>query len=248
MSLRIVKIAASMAAMAAPAAALDVTEMTAAERAAFRAEVRDYILENPEIIAEAIEALEARQQMEQVARDRLLVSQNLDAIFEDGYSWVGGNPDGDITLVEFVDYRCGYCRRAHEDVAELVRSDGNIRFVVKEFPILGEDSVQSTRFAVAVKQIAGDDAYFEAHNALIAMRSSASEPALRRLAESLGLDAAPILAHMDSDEVTDELRRTRALASLLEVNGTPTFVVQSELLRGYMPLDGMRQMVADQRG
>lgn len=121
----------------------DLTSMTDAERAAFGAEVRAYLLENPEVIMEAVAALEQRQAADAANTDRTLVETYSNAIFNDGHSWVGGNPDGDITLVEFLDYRCGYCRKASSEVEQLLETDGNIKFIVKEFPILGEESVIS---------------------------------------------------------------------------------------------------------
>ncbi len=231
-----------------PATAFDLSQMTDAERATFRAEVRAYLMENPEIIIEAVNQLEARQQAEQEAADSALVLSHLDALQNDGYSWVGGNPDGDITIVEFIDYRCGYCRRAHPEVAELIESDGNIRIVVKELPILGEASMTSSRFAVSVKQLAGDDAYKAAHDALITLNSDPATPVLRRLAEGLGLDGDAVLAHMSSADVTSEIARTRALAQALQINGTPSFVFGQEMIRGYVPLDAMREIVAAERG
>lgn len=241
-------LAAAFAALALPGQALDIGEMTAEERAIFRAEVRAYLLENPEVIMEAVAVLEQRQVADKAAQDMTLVRVNAEDIFNDGYSWVGGNPDGDITLVEFIDYRCGYCRRAHDEVKELVESDGNIRVIMKEFPILGESSTLSSRFAIAVKQIAGANAYEAANDALIRLRSDANAVTLRKLAGSLGLDADAILAHMDSDEVSLEIQKTRELAQRLQITGTPTFVMQDDMLRGYVPLDQMREIVAAIRG
>ncbi len=239
--------ATAFALLGAPAQALDLSAMTPAEREAFGAQVREYLLENPEVILEAVNQLEQRQAANEAARDEALVAQNLAELENDGYSFVGGNPEGDITLVEFMDYRCGYCRRAAPEVAELLAKDGNIRWVVKEFPILGEASVLSSRFAVATKQLAGDDAYKAVHEALMGMSGEPGEVALRRLADGLGLDADAILARMDSDEVTKELRQTRDLAQRLSITGTPTFVLGGELLRGYLPKDQMEIIVSDVR-
>lgn len=241
-------LAAAFAALALPVQAFDLNAMTDEERSKFREEVRAYLLDNPEVIIEAINILEARSAASQEAQDASLVQINAADIFDDGYSWVGGNPEGDITLVEFIDYRCGYCRKAHDDVNELVKSDGNIRIIMKEFPILGEASMQSSRFAIAVKQKYGPDSYKAANDALIKLRSDVNEVTLRRLATSLGLDPATILDHMESEDVTSEIMSTRALAQRLQISGTPTFVMQDEMLRGYMPLENMRALVADKRG
>jgi protein-disulfide isomerase len=238
---------ALVAALAAPAQAGDVTEMTDGERAAFRAEVRAYLLENPEVLAEAIEVLNQREAAAAAESDAALVQAHAEALFNDPASWVGGNPEGDITVVEFTDYRCGYCRKAHAEIAELVESDGQIRFIVKEFPILGEASLISARFAIAVLRLGGDAAYAQAHDALIALRGEPTPDALARLAADLGLDADTVLAEMDSPEVTAVITANHDLGTRLGINGTPTFVVNGAMLRGYVPLDGMRQIVAEER-
>ena len=240
--------AAAISLAALPALALDLETMSDSERETFRAEVRSYLLDHPEVIMEAVELLQQRDAAAEAAHDLALVKAFSDEIFDDGYSWVGGNPDGDITLVEFVDYRCGYCRKAHEEVKALVKGDGNIRLIYKELPILGEGSVQSSRFAIAVKQIAGNEAYGEAHEALINLKADPTPTVLSRLAEALGLDAAAILEQMPSASVTQEISRTRALARELSISGTPTFVMQDQLLRGYLPLEAMQSLVAEKRG
>ncbi|MEL6565137.1 MAG: DsbA family protein [Pseudomonadota bacterium] len=234
--------------LALPAAALDLTQMTDEERAIFREEVRAYLMDNPEVIMEAVAVLEAREAAAQAQADLSLVSDNAADIFDDGFSWVGGNPDGDITLVEFLDYRCGFCKRAHGEVAKLLENDGNIRLIVKEFPILGEQSLLASRFAVATKQIAGDEAYKGVNDALMAMNGDVTMRTLRRMASTFGLDADAIEAHMDNDAVTDEIRRTRALAQRLQITGTPTFVLEDELLRGFLPYDEMQALIDEKRG
>jgi len=244
-------VATALALLTAPAQALDLSNMSKAERAVFGAEVRAYLLENPEVIIEAVNLLEQRQAQTEAAQDESLVAANLDELQNDGYSWVGGNPDGDITLVEFMDYRCGYCRRAAPEVAQLLAEDGNIRLVIKEFPILGEASMTASRFAVATRLVAGDKAYKQVHDALIEFGGEPNDVSLRRLSEGLGLDSDAIMAQMDSPEITQELTQTRALAQRMKISGTPTFVLQSELLRGYLPADQMSVIIAeirDQRG
>lgn len=234
--------------LATATVAQDLKEMSDAERALFRAEVRAYLLENPEIIMQAVEVLQSREAQEQAQADVDLVAAHADAIFADGYSWIGGNPDGDIVLVEFLDYRCGYCKRAHGEVAQLLESDGNIKLIVKELPILGDASVLASRFAVAVKQVAGGDAYKSVADALMAFQGDITLPALRRLGETFALDVDAVEARMNTPEVTAEIEQTRALAGLLQISGTPTFVMHDELLRGYLPLDQMQALVTEKRG
>ena len=222
-------------------------DMTDVERDAFRAEVRSYLLENPEVLLEAMDVLQSRQDKMAADNDKQVLRDNAALIFNDPNSWVGGNPEGDITIVEFTDYRCGYCRRAYDEVNELIKSDGNIRFVVKEYPILGEQSILSSQFAIAVRQLYGDDAYHKAHDALITLRADATPEAMKALAKELGHDGDAVLAKMDSQEVKDVIAANHALGELLQINGTPTFIVDQTMVRGYVPLDGMRQIVTQMR-
>lgn len=234
-------------ATALPGLADGLTDMTAAERAAFGAEVRAYLLENPEVLIEVMNELESREQAAAAERDKQVLAEKGDAIFNDPASWVGGNPEGDITVVEFLDYRCGYCRKAWQEVDDLVAQDGNIRFVIKEFPILGEQSVLSSRFAIAVLQLHGAEAYKAAHDGLLSLRADTTPEALAGLAQEMGLDPAPIMERMQSAEVTKVIEENHRLAQSMEVTGTPTFVIGGTMVRGYVPLEGMQQIVEDQR-
>lgn len=233
--------------LTAPAQAMDLTELTDAERAQFRAEVRAYLMENPQVIMEAVNQLQQREAEAQAQADFTLVSDNAAAIFDDGYSYVGGNPDGDLTIVEFMDYRCGYCKKAFSEVEKLVNGDGNIRFIVKELPILGEQSMVASRFAIATKIVAGDEAYKSVHDALMSFNGDITQTSLSRLASSFDLDTDAIQKEMDSAEVTAAIANTRELAQAMQISGTPTFVMQDELLRGYLPYDQMKAIVAEKR-
>lgn len=235
------------AATSLPASALDLTAMSEAERAALREEIKAYLLDNPEIIMEAVAVLEERQASQQVELDAGLVKANAKALFEDANSYVGGNPEGDLVMVEFLDYRCGYCRKAHEEVAQLLQSDGDIRFIVKELPILGEASVISSRFAIATRKVEGDEAYKQVSDALMNLKSAPEASVLTALADSLGLDGDAIFAEMDSDEITSIIAENRALAQRLNISGTPSFVMGDMVLRGYMPLAQMQGIASDIR-
>jgi len=232
---------------AAPVSATNLNAMTDPERAAFRAEVRAYLLENPEVLMEAISILDQRQASQKAADDVALVTTNAADLFHDGFSWVGGNPNGDVTLVEFRDYRCAYCRKAHDEVAELVKSDGNIRFIIKEFPILGEQSTASSRFAIATQQLAGQDAYEKVAERLIKFRGKVTNTTLGKLADKYGLDGKAIIARMNSPKVDAVINANHALGQRLQISGTPTFVLGDQMLRGYVPLAGMRTLVSQVR-
>lgn len=236
-------------ALATPAAAFDPSAMSEDEQAAFGEAVRAYLLEHPEVLMEAIGVLEDRQAAAQAEGDVALILANSADIFEDPASFVGGNPEGDVTVVEFIDYRCGYCRKAHKDVAELISTDGNIRYVVKEFPILGQDSIVAARFAIATLHVAGPEAYARVNAGFYeSFRGEVSPQTLASFAKGLGLDAEAIFKHMDTPEVTKIIEDNHRLAERLQISGTPTFVMGDQMLRGYVPLGTMRELVAQVRG
>ncbi|SFR37117.1 Protein-disulfide isomerase [Yoonia tamlensis] len=234
-------------ALSAPAIAQDAEPMTDAQRTAFRAEVRAYLLENPEVLQEAISVLQMREQQAQVTNDQQLAVAYADDLFNDRHSYVGGNPAGDITIVEFMDYRCGYCKRAYPEIETLLGADANIRFIVKEYPILGEQSVLASRFAVATLMVAGDEAYKSVHDTLMEFNGDITEVSMTRLAEILELDAQAIIAQMDSDAVTAVIAANRQLGQQMQITGTPTFVIEDQMLRGYVPVDAMAAIVAELR-
>ncbi len=231
----------------APAMATDLMDMTDSERDVFRAEVRAYLMENPEVLLEAINELEQRQAADEAANDATLLQTNAEEIFNDGVSYVGGNPDGDVTIVEFSDYRCPYCKRAHPEVARLLEKDGNIKFIYKEFPILGPDSLTAAQFAVAVLMLDGPEKYHEVSNALMEMRGEPSEAALTHIADGFELDSAALLDKMKSTEVMQVIKANRALGQRLKISGTPTFIIGDQLIRGYVPQDNMQAIVAKAR-
>jgi protein-disulfide isomerase len=240
---------ALLLATSAPAMAFDPAAMTPAERDAFRAEIRSYLIENPEVLVEVMQALDARQAKAQAAADQDLIKANRPDLFEDAASYSGGNPEGDLTVVEFIDYRCGYCRKAHSEVKQLIEGDGKLRYVVKELPILSPESEVAARFAVATLQVAGPEAYARLNAGLFEdFRGDITRDTLAAYARDLGIDPAPVVARMDAPEVTRVLADNHALAQRLQIQGTPTFVLGDQMLRGYVPFAHMQQIVANERG
>lgn len=231
--------------VATPAFAQEV--MTDAERTAFRDEVRAYLMENPEVIMEAVGILQQREEEAKAGNDVTLARTYAGQLHDDPNSWVGGNIDGDITVVEFMDYKCGYCKKAYPEVANLLTTDGNIRYIVKEFPILGDQSMLAAQFAIATKLVAGDEAYETVHNTLMEFRGDITDDMLTKLGDSLDLDTAAITVEMAGAEVAKIINDNRLLGQAMQISGTPTFVVQDQMLRGYVPFDQMVQIVAQIR-
>ena len=233
------------AAMAGPSGLLAEEAMTDAERTTLHEEIRAYLLENPEIIMEMIAILDAQKEADAAATDLDLVAQNSQSIFDDGFSHVAGNPDGAFTVVEFVDYQCGYCRRAHPEVQELIETDGDIRLIVKEMPILGPGSELAARAAISTLISEGGEAYEKLNHAFMGMQGQIDDASLDATLVEVGLDPSEIRAGMQDDEVTRRLAETQRLARDLQISGTPTFVIGNRMVRGYMPLDGMEQLVTE---
>ncbi|MEM8752640.1 MAG: DsbA family protein [Pseudomonadota bacterium] len=236
----------ALAAALAVAAPVFAQPFDADEKAAIDAQIRAYILENPEILMEAMRVLEDRQQARAAENDRELISSLGDELIDDGYSHVAGNPEGDVTVVEFADYRCPYCKRAHEAVKALLSADENVRLVIKEFPILGPDSTYAARAAMAA-QLQGPELYEAFNDAMMSHQGDLDERTVMQIAETSGLDVEAIRRDMDRPEIADNIRRTYSLARRLEINGTPGFVIGDRIVRGFVEYDQLREMVESAR-
>lgn len=221
-------------------------EMNADERKTFRAEVRAYLLENPEVIMEAVEILREREAELENANDLTLVREYYGPLTNDGYSFVAGNPNGAITVVEFADYRCGYCKRAHPQVLALLEQNDDVRLVIKEYPILGAESVLAARAAMSIL-INQRKSYLEFSDLLMLHNGPVNAVTLARIAESAGADAALMENHIDDDMVTAAIANNRELGRRMNITGTPTFVIGPEMVRGYVPLAEMQRIVDSAR-
>lgn len=245
---RILKSFAVLALLASPVHAFDINNMSEDEADAFGAAVRSYLLENPEVFIEVIQVLEQQRIAGEDQLDRDLVLSFADELFDDGFSHIAGNPEGSIDIVEFVDYRCGYCRKAHPEVKEILAENSEVRLVYKEYPILGEQSVIASRFAIATRILFGGNSYEAMQDALMSFSGNLNETNLRRLATALELDAEAILAEMTSDTVSDEINANRTLGNHMSITGTPTFVLETEMLRGYVPKDQFVLLIDEVKG
>lgn len=227
-----------------PVSAQAVSPTSDADKAAIEKIVRDYILQNPEIITEAVQILQSRKKQAETAADRQLLAANRAALLDNSASPVGGNPKGDVTVVEFFDYRCGVCKRIHPIIDQLVKSDPQIRRVYKEWPILGPNSVLASRAAIASRK---QGKYLSFHKVMMEANSAFGESAIMAMAESVGIDTARLRRDMRSAETDTVLRDNYALADRLKLNGTPSFVIGDTLLRGGRDLESLKAIVAEAR-
>jgi len=209
--------------------------------------VRQYILDHPEIIIESVQGLQAREEQENEQRARGNLATFKNQLLHDPLSPVGGNPDGDVTIVEFFDYRCGFCKKVFPAITEILETDSKIRIVYKEFPILGPDSVTASRAALAAWRI--DARKYEAiHVALMQARGQLPESKVMKIAAKAGYDAVELKSAMALPEIDAMLEENHRLAQALNINGTPAFVIGGELVPGAIDLAAMRQLIAQARG
>ncbi len=210
------------------------------EKRAFEKVIRDYILANPEIVLDALKILDARKRASEADQARQQLAARRDDILNDPGSPVGWNPDGDVTIVEFFDYRCPYCRAVAPRLAQLKRQDRGIRYVYKEWPILGPVSKVAARAALAAWR---QGRYEEYHEALMTYPGQLSEKGVFDTAERLGLDVERLRKDMEAPEIAASLARTRDLAETLGITGTPAFVIGDQLVPGAVSLDQLKAFV-----
>ncbi len=206
--------------------------------------VREYILKNPEIIIEAARILRMRKETAARNQTRRTVLARRDELFNDPASPVGGNPQGDVTVVEFFDYQCPYCKRVLPSIQALLAEDGNLRYVFKEFPILGKASVFAARAALAAQR---QGKYLEFHMAVMPAKGKLTEAKVMRLAKTAGLDVDRLRRDMADGTIDDSIRRNLELASALNVNGTPAFVIGDTVVPGAVDIDTLRSLLARER-
>jgi protein-disulfide isomerase len=210
--------------------------------------VREYILRNPEVIRDAIAELESRTQEAQAQAQAAALRDDKDKIFNSPQDVVAGNPQGDVTLVEFFDFNCGYCKRALADVRELVKRDPKLRVVLKDFPVLGPGSVEAARVALAAKrQLAGPAKQFEFHAKLMELRGPVNGERALGIARDMGLDLARIQKEIQSEDIGAALQENASLGDKLGLTGTPAFVVGEEIIPGAVGLEPLRQAVDNTR-
>jgi protein-disulfide isomerase len=205
--------------------------------------IRDYLLENPEILREVIQALEAKEQQAGVAALTDAIRERGEDLYRGEHDLVAGNPDGSVTMVEFFDYNCGYCKRAMGDVLALIESDDDLRVVFKEWPILGEGSRFAARAALASRQ---QGKYWDFHLALMETRR-VDETTTLEVAERIGLDVEQLKADMEAPEVAAVIEGNMQLASALGIQGTPAFVVDDQMIPGAVGHEALAQVIGQVR-
>ncbi len=224
-----------------PASAFDPSD-----KAQLQKFVHDYIVGHPEVLLEAQDALQAKQQAAQRNHDRKIIAANKKEIFHAPGDLVLGNPKGDVTVVELYDYNCPYCKHAVQDMKALIDGDNGIRFVLKEFPILGQDSIAASRVSIAFQMIAPDK-FRQFHNELMGSQARASGDLAFRIAEKLGVGKQELKQKLEDPAVDAKIKQAYTIANKLDLTGTPAYIIGDEAMAGAVGAAAIEQKVANVR-
>ena len=205
--------------------------------------IKEYLLENPEVLIESLENFRTQQERDQQANAKKSIEKHIEYLTSADAPSVGP-ADADVVVVEFFDYNCGYCRRAVPDIQKLIKEDTNVRFVFREMPILSPNSRDVARWSIAAHK---QDKYFEFHAALMEKRGNRSPAVMKEMAEELGLDADKLEKDANSAAVKKMLEKDVEVARAIGIRGTPAFIIGGDLYPGYLGEDGLRQTIENAR-
>jgi protein-disulfide isomerase len=230
--------------LATPSTVTADENLSAEQEAAVEQLIEKYIQEHPEVILEAVRAHSERQKAEAEAAAEANLTALREQIVNDPMAPVAGNPDGDVTMVEFFDYRCSYCKKSLDMVMTMINEDPNLRVVFKEFPILSPQSRRAAQAALAADK---QGKYLDFHYAVMSARGSFDDAQLMDIAAEVGLDVDQLKTDMESPEIEAYLNQVQDLARSLDIRGTPTFIVENSIVRGAVDADTLRKTIAEKR-
>lgn len=233
--------ALALSALLAPVGGAVADEFTPAQKQEMGAFIKDYLVNNPDVLRAAIEALDKHDKQVAEAEREKVVSDQGAALFTSKYQANVGNPKGTATLVEFFDYNCHYCKGALPDMARLMKEDPNLKLVLKDFPVLGPGSVEAARVASAARNQLPGDRFWAFHNKLLATHGPVGKAEALAVARELGLDMDRLAKDMESPEVNAGLQEVMSMADALQINGTPSFVVGQEVVVGAVGYDQLKE-------
>jgi len=206
--------------------------------------IKDYIMNNPQVIMDSVQIYQLKEQerLQKSAVEKL--AEYKDKLTKSPELPFAGNPEGDVTIVEFFDFNCGYCKKAFEDVTKILEEDKNVRIVFIDMPILHETSQQMAKMAMAAHK---QGKYFDAHKALMSFRGTQNEENFLNALKDAGLDIEKIKTDMAGADIEMAIQKHLKIANELNIRGTPGFIVGDQLEPGYIGLDGLKKAIADTR-
>jgi len=223
-----------------PASPARAAEFTAEQRQAIEGIIRDYLQKNPEALLDALQAAEDKVKGEAHDKASAALTARRHEVLDDPDTPVAGNPQGNASLVEFFDYRCPYCKQVEPSLEALLTSDRQLRFVYKEYPVLGPESVTAAKAALAARK---QDKYDAMHHGLMALKGQIDDAAVFKVAGSVGLDVERLKRDMAAPDIDRMLKANSNLATALDIRGTPGFVIGSEIVPGAISLEALKQLI-----
>lgn len=218
-------------------------EFTDAQKSALGPIIRDYLIQNPEVLRDAMAALEQKQKSEEEANRGQVVDRNSRQLFSSPYQGTVGNPEGKVTLVEFFDYNCGYCKHALDDMARLLKTEPELKIVLKDFPVLGPGSIEAAQVAGAVRNQFKGDKFWQYHVKLLSTRGPVGKAQALAVAKDLGADMDQVARDIDKPDIKAGIQESMALADGLSLTGTPSFVIGRDVVIGAVGFDQLRGRV-----
>jgi len=234
-------VCAALLAAAAPQA-VRAQDFSPAQRGSIETIVRNYLIAHPEVLQEAMAELEKRQTAAELEKHKAAVKEHAQALYSSPRQVTLGNPNGNVTFVEFFDYNCGYCKRAMADMLDLMKNDPKLKVVLKEFPVLSEGSVEAAKVAIAVR-MQDPTKYLEFHQKLLGGRGQADKARAMAVAKEIGLDTARIEKDLASPEIKATINENMKLAEDMDMNGTPSYVIGKQIVIGAVGLDGLKEKI-----
>ena len=229
---------------AVPAQSIRAAEIPPGQRQAIEGIIHDYLMQNPDVLIEALRGAEDKLNREADAKASKVLTDRRTEIFDDPATPVGGNPRGDVTIVEFFDYRCPYCKQVLPALQALLKEDRNLRFIYKEMPVLGSASVTAAHAALAAQRQGKYEAF---HDAMMGTKGQITEETVFRVAGSVGLDVDRLKQDMATPEIEQAIKRNLTLADTLNIRGTPGFIIGSRIVPGALDLETLKDMIAEAR-
>ena len=209
--------------------------------------IKNYILDNPEIVIEAIELFQKKQSLNAIKKEKETIKSLSVELYDDTNSYFFGNENSELKIVEFIDYNCGYCKKNHEIIMNILNENNNIKYIIKELPILGESSLLASKFAVTIYLIDGPKIYKKFYDSLMGYNNQLNFEILKKISKKVGSSIKDFNFHINNDKVKNVILKNLNLADKLSIDGTPTFIIEDNVFRGFISFDQLQEIIDNLR-
>ena len=209
--------------------------------------IKNFILENPEIIIEAIEIFQKKQSLNAIKKEKEIIKSLSGELYNDPSSYFFGNENSELKIVEFIDYNCGYCKKNHEIIMNILNENNDIKYIIKELPILGESSLLASKFAVTIYLVDGPKIYKQFYDTLMSHNTQLNFEILKKISKKVGSSIKDFNSHINKDKVKNVILKNLNLADKLSIDGTPTFIIADNVFRGFISFDQLQEIIDNLR-